>query len=332
MRKTPAFWYAENAPPPALKPLSWLYDGLSRLRRGLARPYRAAVPVVCIGNITLGGSGKTPVAIAVSRILHDLGFLPHFLTRGYGGRLQGPVTVNSAEHGFRETGDEPLLLARHAPCWVAKNRAAGAAAAAEGGAGAIVMDDGFQNPSLHKTLSLLVVDAAAGFGNGAVFPAGPLREQPEHALKRADACIILGAADEAARENWQQRLAQHGYRDQVFFAALRPQTDTLQGAFVAFAGIGLPQKFRTTLEACGAEVKEFFPFPDHHPYTDADLEKLAAAARRHNAALITTEKDALRLPEKFRTTVQTLPVSLQWQDEQAITAFLKSELQQKQHV
>ena len=329
MHKTPAFWYAAAAPPPALKPLAWLYDGLSRLRRGLAAPYHSNIPVLCIGNITLGGSGKTPVAIAVSRILHDLGFLPHFLTRGYGGRLKGPILVNPAQHGFQDTGDEPLLLARHAPCWVARNRAAGAVAAAEGGAGAIVMDDGFQNPSLHKTLSFLVIDAMAGFGNGAVFPAGPLREQPQNALKRADACIILGAEDDAARQNWQQRLKEDGYHNPVFFAALVPEKAAVKGAFVAFAGIGLPQKFRNTLEACGADVKEFFPFPDHYAYKREDIKKLLAAARDRNAALITTEKDAVRLPEKIRTAVQTLAVTLQWQDERAITAFLKSKLQQK---
>lgn len=332
MRKTPAFWYGSAAPPPALKPLAWLYDRLSRLRRGMASPHRAGVPVICIGNITMGGSGKTPAAIAVARILYDLGFLPHFLTRGYGGRLKGPVLVKAAQHGFQDTGDEPLLLARHAPCWVARKRAAGAVAAEEGGAGALVMDDGFQNPSLHKTLSFPVIDAAAAFGNGAVFPAGPLREQPENALKRADACIILGAKDDAARRQWQERLKQYGFENPVFFATLKPQNPSLNGAFVAFAGIGLPQKFRSTLEECGAKVKEFFPFPDHYAYKREDIKKLLAAVRSHNAALITTEKDAVRLPPNIRETVRTLPVALQWQDEQAITAFLKSKLQQKHDV
>ncbi|TNE30785.1 MAG: tetraacyldisaccharide 4'-kinase, partial [Alphaproteobacteria bacterium] len=211
MRKTPAFWYGTTPPPPALKPLGWLYDRLSRLRRRLASPYHAEVPVLCIGNLTMGGSGKTPVAIAVSHILHDLGFLPHFLTRGYGGTLKGPVLVKPAQHSFQDTGDEPLLLARHAPCWVSRKRTAGAVAAAEGGAGAIIMDDGFQNPSLSKNLSFLVIDASAGFGNGAVFPAGPLREHPKNGLKRADACVLLGAEDEKSREDWQHKLREYGY-------------------------------------------------------------------------------------------------------------------------
>ena len=327
MRKTPAFWYGTAAPPPGLKPLAWLYDRLSRLRRALTSPHHGTVPVLCIGNITMGGSGKTPVAIAVSHILHDLGFLPHFLTRGYGGRLKGPVLVKPAQHGFRDIGDEPLLLARHAPCWVARKRAAGAVAAEEGGAGAIIMDDGFQNPSLHKNLSFLVLDAAAGFGNGAVFPAGPLRELPQNGLKRADACVLLGIKDENNREDWRQKLQQYGYQNPVFFADLQPQNPSFDGAFVGFAGIGLPQKFHETLETCGADVAEFFPFPDHYAYRREDIKTLLAAARRHNAALITTEKDAVRLPAKIRESVKTLPVALQWQDEQAITAFLKSKLQ-----
>ena len=327
MRKTPDFWYSTAAPPPALKPLGRLYDCLSRLRRRLVSPYRAEIPVLCIGNLTMGGSGKTPVAIAIAAILHDLGFLPHFLTRGYGGSLKGPVLVQPARHSFRETGDEPLLLARHAPCWVARNRPAGASAATDGGAGAIIMDDGFQNPSLSKNLSFLVIDAATGFGNGAVFPAGPLREQPQNGLKRADACIIMGATDDRAQNDWQHRLQLYGFQGAIFFAALQPQETEISGAFVGFAGIGLPQKFRETLENTGAAVKAFHPFPDHHIYRREDIKKLLAAARSYNAALITTEKDALRLPPEIRESVKTLPVALQWQDERAITAFLKSKMQ-----
>jgi len=327
MRKPPAFWYNNAAPPPVLKPLGWLYDRLSRLRRRLVSPHHATIPVLCIGNITMGGSGKTPVAIAISGLLHDLGFLPHFLTRGYGGRLKGPVLVKPAQHHFQDTGDEPLLLARHAPCWVARDRVAGACAATEGGAGAVIMDDGFQNPSLDKNLSFLVIDAAAGFGNGAIFPAGPLREAPQNALKRSDACIIIGAKDDTAQKDWQRRLQTYGYQGLVFFATLKPQKTDLGGSFVGFAGIGLPQKFRDTLEKSGAVVKDFFPFPDHYPYRREDIKKLLAAARSHNAALITTEKDALRLPPEIRDSIKSLPVTLQWQDEQAITAFLKSKLQ-----
>ncbi len=335
MLKTPAYWYGDQAPPVVLRPLACLYDAASRLRRAAVRPYRAEKPVICIGNITAGGSGKTPVAIAVARILQDLGLLPHFLTRGYGGREKGPVLVQPQHHSYKAVGDEPLLLARHAPCWVSRNRVKGADTAIEGGAGSIVMDDGFQNPSLYKDIALLVIDAARGFGNNLIFPAGPLREKPQAALERAQGCVILNANDEEMRNTWRTRLAEeYGFSGAVFFAALHPARRLDGEKYVGFAGIGIPEKFRETLTAAGANMQGFYPFPDHHPYTQQDLQKLLAAAQNKNAALITTEKDAVRLDAAHldaehlkRVPVQTLAVSLQWQEEDAITSFLKEQLQ-----
>jgi tetraacyldisaccharide 4'-kinase len=302
MRRSPEFWRRDGALSRLLSPLSLLWTACGRARFALARPYRAPVPVVCVGNIVAGGAGKTPVVLDLARRLDA-----HVVTRGYGGRLQGPVRV--ADHDYREVGDEPLLLACIAPTWVARDRAAGIRAAVAAGARTVVLDDGFQNPSFAKDLSLLVVD---GLGNGRVIPAGPLREPLADALARAQALVLMGGEIAASGP--------------VLRARLEPvDADDFAGRkVVAFAGIGRPEKFFATLERCGATLVEARGFPDHHPYRDAELRPLARAAEAAGAKLATTAKDAVRLPPALRAAVRVLEVRVAWEDEAALASLLRS--------
>lgn len=315
--KTPSFWYgAPGAAPRLLVPASGLWMLGARLRSALVRPYRATVPVICVGNLVAGGTGKTPVALALAALL--AGRRLAFLTRGYGGRTAGPLQVEAYRHRAEEVGDEPLLLARAAPTWVARDRAAGARAAVAAGAEVIVMDDGFQNPSLVKDLSLLVVDGATGFGNGLMIPAGPLREPIAQGLARADAVIMIGDDETGISTALAAQLP-------VLAARLAPTSDAevLAGKrVVAFAGIGRPAKFFATLEAMGCTLAARHPFADHHRYRVSEVMNLCAEAAALDATTVTTEKDWVRLPQPTRAMVQTLPVRLEWQDEAQVRALL----------
>jgi tetraacyldisaccharide 4'-kinase len=321
--KTPGFWYRPEATPAAwlLTPAGLLYDAASRLRRSLVEPQRAPVPVACIGNLVAGGAGKTPVALALGRRLGEIGIAVHFLSRGHGGSLAGPVRVDPERHSAAEVGDEPLLLARAAPAWVSRDRPAGARAAAAAGAGLILMDDGFQNPSLAKDLSLLVVDGGSGFGNGRILPAGPLRERPEDGLKRADAVVVMGPD----RAGIGALAARHGLP--ALGARLVPDAADaarLRGRRVlAFAGIGRPGKVFATLAELGAEIAGAVPFPDHHAYTPDEIMRLAETAQERQAVLVTTEKDLVRLPPDARPMVEALRVDLAWDDPARADAVLE---------
>ena len=326
MLKTPEFWYSDTQPPASLKPLSWVYDHVSRLQRQCTSTKKVSKPVICVGNITMGGSGKTPVAIALSHLMKDMGYLPHFLSRGYGGAEKGPVHVQEQEHQAQDVGDEPLLLSQHAPCWVSKSKTTGASAAIEGGAKTIIMDDGYQNQSLQKDISILVIDGVRGFGNGGVFPAGPLRETPRRALKRANAVVLLNVP-KGNKTEWQTLLKSFEYKKPIFFAKTYTDMSLKDEIVVGFAGIGFPNKFYDSLVNAGARVRDFFPFADHYPYTQKDMHMLINSARRHKATLMTTEKDFVRLPKDTQEHVKTLPLSLQWDDLDAITAFLKEKVQ-----
>ncbi len=190
--RQPEFWRHDGAVAKILTPLGWAFHGAGRIRRWAARPYCAPIPVICVGNLVAGGAGKTPVAMAIADMLLAARRKPHFLTRGFGGGLAGPVRVDRSGHDAGAVGDEALLLADMAPCWVARDRADGARAAVDAGAEIIVMDDGFQNPQPAKDLSLIVIDGGVGFGNRRVIPAGPLRENLAAGIRRADAAILIG--------------------------------------------------------------------------------------------------------------------------------------------
>ncbi len=291
--RAPDFWKSRGLPALLLSPLGMLYGLSVAWKAATARPYTCAVPVICVGNLTAGGSGKTPIAVAVAAMLQLRGAGDvFFLTRGYGGSAEGPLLVN--RQPLAMVGDEALMLARIAPTVMSKNRAAGAMFAIKQGASVIVMDDGHQNFTLAKTLSLVVVD---NLGNGLMIPAGPLRESVAQGLARADAVIAM-----------QDNLALGGFSGPVLRARLVPDGARFSGEKVfAFAGIGRPEKFVTSLIEAGAIVTGTQFFPDHHPYSTAEIARLRTLAG--DAALVTTEKDFVRLNTEQRQGIAVLPVA-----------------------
>jgi tetraacyldisaccharide 4'-kinase len=313
--KTPAFWNKPNSPLSLLlSPIGRLYMATTARRLRRTHPYRASIPVICVGNLTAGGTGKTPIVRDLATRLALKGRQPHILSRGYGGREHGPLKIDPSVHSAADIGDEPLLIAQDAPCWISADRAAGAKCIAAEGADVIIMDDGYQNPSLHQDLRLIVVDGETGFGNGRGIPAGPLRENIRAGIARADALIVMGED----RNDQIRSLA-----DKTLILNAHIETSSLAGArFVAFAGIGRPGKFCITLENAGAVVVGFHEFGDHHAYSETELEKLAADAKRLNADLVTTEKDWIRLSASWRTRVRAIPAHVRWCDEAALNALL----------
>lgn len=326
--KAPRFWYPETPGTPwqarVFAPLAALYAAATRHRVAQSPDHRAGVPVICIGNLTAGGAGKTPTAIALAEWLSDRGRSPGIVSRGYGGTEQGPIRVDPTGHTAEQVGDEPLLLAAFAPVWVSKDRAAGVRAAESGGADIILLDDGFQNPSVAKDLSLVVVDAAVGFGNGRVIPAGPLREPVETGLERAQAVLSVGApsAQSTFATDWGDRI-----RVPMLTATLEPLPTglPLKGRPVlAFAGIARPERFFDTLRALGADIQRAEALGDHQTLTPALMSRLEAEAQKAGAQMVTTEKDAVRLPASFRQKVMTVPVRLRFDDPNVVETLFSS--------
>ncbi len=298
-----------------LAPVSWGYAWAAARRIKTTTPRHAPIPVVCIGNFTVGGGGKTPISRAIRA---RLGETAHTLSRGYGGELPGPLRV-TPEMSAQEVGDEPILHAADGPTWISRDRVAGALAASNNGAHAIIMDDGFQNPTLAKDLSIVVVDPAFGVGNGKVFPAGPLRERLADGLARADAIVMLRAPGGTEIETDNAWLK--GFTKPILQARLEA-VQPASGKYVAFAGLARPEKFFDTLIALGVALEDMVPYPDHHPYSDDNLEFLQRLADERGAELITTEKDAARLSPEWRARVAVLPVTARFEDEAALDALL----------
>jgi tetraacyldisaccharide 4'-kinase len=323
MRTAPAFW----ARPPGLisellLPAGAAWSAVGRLRQAFSRPYCPPVPLVCVGNLIAGGAGKTPVVLSLAAHLVSRGIAVHIMTRGYGGRLGGPMRVDPARHDAAVAGDEALLLAALAPCWVARDRAAGVRAAVAAGAKMVLLDDGFQNPAIAKTLSLLVVDAGYGFGNGRVIPAGPLRESLARGLARADAVVLLEAE---TQPRCLEALGIDGALP-VLHAVLRPVGgERFAGErLLAFAGIGRPEKFFATLRALGVELVDTRSFPDHHPFRADEMDQLLRAAERAQARPITTAKDIVRVPPRMRAAIEVLEVEIRWADPAALVELIGS--------
>jgi len=322
--RAPAFWF--NLPDRPgwqarlLAPAAALWRLGAAARRARAAPIRIDAPVLCVGNLTAGGAGKTPMVAALMERLAARGVAAHVVSRGHGGRTTGPHLVDPTEDRAADVGDEPLMLAGGGLVWVAHDRAAGARAAVEAGARFILLDDGFQNPGLHKDASIVVVDAGAGFGNERVIPAGPLREPVATGLARADLVALVGS--EGARRACVARRASLA---DALPAELFPIATGLPlegSAVVAFAGIGRPEKFFETLRELGARLAEVHPFPDHHLYGAAIVRRLITRAREIDAMLVTTEKDAVRLPPELRAEVMTVPVRLELADWAPVDALL----------
>ena len=326
---TPRWWYVRSrAPAPVtralLKPVSWIWAAATARRIARTTPADPGVPVICVGNLTVGGTGKTPIVRQIAAHLRARGFAVHGLSRGYGGKLSGPVAVDLTTHTVAEVGDEPLMLAAEGPMWIARDRLAGARAAASAGAQVVVMDDGHQNPTVRKTLSLVVVDGETRIGewplgDGSVFPAGPLREPLQAGLARADAVIVLLPLD---LEQADPELVAQFRGKPVLIARLIAKAPPPEGPQFGFAGIGKPWKVERALNAAGCELVDFAPFPDHFAYDEATLSRLARRAADFGAGLVTTEKDWVRLPPSWRGRVTAWPVEAVFQDETALAAVL----------
>lgn len=323
--RAPGFWFRPpDRPgflPRLLAPLGWIYA--AGTARRLRRPgYTPSVPVICVGNLTAGGAGKTPTVIALVERLSARGHAVQIVSRGYGGTLAGPVRVDEARHTAAEVGDEPLLLSAFAPVWVAKDRAAGTRAAEAAGARVILLDDGFQSPAVKPSLSLVVVDAARGFGNGRCIPAGPLREPVAAGLARADLVLSIGGDEAQTRFQMTWGAAIPTPRLRGALVPLRMGMDWKGERVLAFAGIADPSRFFASLRAEGAELVRGEALGDHEALSETLLRRLQTEANAAGAQLVTTEKDAARLPPAWRSRVLTLVVRLQIEDWSPLDAAL----------
>ena len=317
--RAPGFWSGGGGVfPLLLSPIAAIYAGATARR--MATPgWQAPIPVVCCGNATAGGAGKTTLSMDIGARLAARGVGVHFLLRGYGGSLRGPVRVVETLHNAHDVGDEALLLAMQRPTWVSADRAAGARAAVAGLAQAIVMDDGLQNPTLEKDLSLLTIDGSYGFGNNRVIPSGPLREPVAAAAARCQAAVLIGPDETGALDALPPGL-------RVLRARLvpGPEAAALAGrAVYAFCGIANPPKFFATLTEAGATLAGRAAFADHYPFDDGDMENLLREAASLRATPVTTRKDFVRIPPKFRAAITVVTVALEWGESSQIEALLE---------
>ena len=311
--KTPDFWRTNNLAARLLSPLGELYAFATKLRLRLKKSQKVNIPVICIGNLTAGGTGKTPTAISLALMLQNAGIYPNFISRGYHGTLKN-VQVNPSLHTPEQVGDEPLLLADIAPTFINADRYLAALQAQNNQAQCILMDDGFQNPSLYKDLSFLVVDGAYGFGNRKCIPAGPLREHIASGLKRAQGILIIGEDEHGI----SQTLGIPCFKGRVV-----PQPPALKNnRVIAFAGIGRPQKFYISLSELGIEIVKTFDFPDHHYYTPEELNNILDIAKQEKAEVITTSKDFVKIPSALKPHFKVLNIGIQWQDPITLQNFI----------
>ena len=337
----PNWWQKENGSllPKYLAPLGHLYGQIVSSRFRYTKPYKCKHPILCVGNFTLGGTGKTPISIKLMELLTKEGWTPSFLSRGYGGSQKGPLLVDQNDHSASEVGDEPLLLAEHGPTVIAKTRREGAWLLEQRKTDLIIMDDGFQNPTLAKTLSILSLDSAVGLGNERIFPAGPLRAPLNFQLAAADAIIITGSSKNQLKETLKTK---HNFNKPIFSGEVKPNTDidwVREKPILAYAGIARPEKLFKSLEQVGGQVIRRTPFPDHYQFKAKDAEQLIKLAIKDDLQLITTEKDMVRINaanhhqlRALKRMSQAFPVSFEFhhEDEKNLLQLLKKQLQQAQ--
>lgn len=321
MKKQPKFWRKKTSIySDALIPFGVLYYVASLIKAAITSSYKPKAKVVCIGNATVGGAGKTPVAMAIYKLIEPLGKKVAFLSKGYGGNIQGPVEVDCKKHRAEDVGDEPLLLAATAPTAIAHNRVDGIRFLEEQGSEIIIMDDGLQNYSITKDISFLVVDGNYGFGNQRVLPSGPLREPVHAALKKSDAVIFVGDDTNKVKESLKGNMVVNA---QIDILSKKPSEGS---KFIAFAGIANPDKFFDSLEKTSHNVVDAICFPDHHNYTKEELSALSAAASEVSAKLITTSKDYVRLSPENRESISVLPIEIKWNSSAKLVNLLKEKL------
>lgn len=320
--KTPSFWYRTldtkaSLIETLLTPFSSLYTLGAEIHRASKTPFKSPIPVICIGNLNAGGSGKTPTAIALLKLIrsYNLAKKPFFLTRGYGGKITGPILVDPDTHTFRDVGDEALLLTRHGPTIVSADRLKGAELARQNGADLIIMDDGLQNYDLLQDIKVAVVDGQMNFGNEKTIPAGPLREPLKTGLEKVDFFVLINKQNKTIPTS-----------KPIFETTLNTSAKLCdKRPWIAFAGLGYPEKFFTYLKnTLNLNIVETIPFPDHHIFTANDIQNLETRAKEKNAKLLTTEKDFVRIPAG--TEIQTVPIQLTWNDEDNLVKLLRIKL------
>lgn len=312
---TPGFWKVKGLLSTLLLPFGYVYAAGTALKLKASKPFKAPCPVICIGNVTAGGTGKTPVSLSIAELVKNSGKNPFFISRGYGGTLKN-IIVNKSVHSPQQAGDEPLLLTETAPVAINPDRAEAARLAIANGADCLIMDDGFQNPGLHKDLSFLVFNGAYGIGNGRVIPSGPLRESFAAGIKRAQAVIIIGQDKTGIAR--QTTLP-------VFYGHIKEiQPEASQRAAFAFAGIGDPQKFYNSLQNCGIKIAQTQDFPDHHFYTSTELQHIIDFARKNNLDIYTTAKDFVKIPLKLQPAFKVLRIMIEWEEPEKLQHFIKS--------
>lgn len=303
--RQPNLWQNKSIASSLLLLFSSLYYAISNLRKYITHPYKPSIPTICIGNITVGGAGKTPIAISIGNFLKKEGYNITYLSKGYKGKLDGPLVVTK-EHSAIEVGDEPLLLAKIARTVISKNRKAGIKFIEDSlEADLIIMDDGLQNPTIEKHLSILVVDGTFGLGNRRIFPAGPLRETVRSALKKTDTIVIIGDDKQKSFKNLTKNIVN------VEIKPINKKSNN-KGKFIGFAGIGNPDKFFKTLEGLKYDLIESVAFEDHHIYTNEDIEKLINKAAKAGAKLITTSKDIVKIDPEIAKNIQVLEIEIDW--------------------
>ncbi len=326
MLKAPKFWYKKNDTllSNTLYPLSLLFRFGTKLRNLVNRQKKSKLPIICIGNIVVGGAGKTPVALKLGSLLKQNGYKPHFVSKGYGG-IETNNTIIKEWHSAKSVGDESLLLSEVAPTWIGKDRNKSFILAKESGADCIIMDDGFQNPTLQKDFSIIVINGEQGFGNKRVIPSGPLRESISRGISRANLIIVIGEID----EDIKKKISNSVPLIHAKFQISRNNKIYKNQKVTAFAGIAYPEKFYNSLSEKGAILEKKISYPDHHIFDENDMLNLAETANVTKSILVTTKKDFVRIPKSYRSLVSTLDGEIEFEDEKLLLEILSNLLENK---